>query len=333
MEFVSIHETILNSMSEAVYVVDRNMRIQYANPAAEKLTGFSIDESIGKYCHHIFCEQSFRCEEICPPKKAMTEQMPILHREAETRHKNGQVHQTQISISPYFDNEQCVGAVVVMKDITELRKAEDLINRQNTFLTAIIDALPHPFYVIDAGTYELKLANYAAYQGKLLEKTTCYTLSHGLDKPCSGADHPCLLEKVKETGQPVILEHTHRDRDNASKDFEVHGYPIFDETGNLAQVIEYCVDISERKRAAQERETLITDLQRALQEVRTLSGMLPICSSCKKIRDDKGYWNNLEMYISEHSEAEFSHGLCPDCAQRLYPKYFPKGPQDKESTG
>jgi hypothetical protein len=61
-----------------------------------------------------------------------------------------------------------------------------------------------------------------------------------------------------------------------------------------------------------------------LHEVKTLSGLLPICASCKKIRDDKGYWNNLEMYISEHSSAEFSHGLCPGCAQELYPDYFKK---------
>jgi hypothetical protein len=90
------------------------------------------------------------------------------------------------------------------------------------------------------------------------------------------------------------------------------------------QIIEYCIDISERKQAAQEREKLILDLQNALQEVKTLSGLLPICASCKKIRDDKGYWNNLELYISEHSDAEFTHGICPECAQRLYPDYYKK---------
>jgi len=61
------------------------------------------------------------------------------------------------------------------------------------------------------------------------------------------------------------------------------------------------------------------ELNRALSEVKTLRGLLPICSSCKKIRDDKGYWNQIEGYIGEHSEVEFSHGLCPDCAKRLYP--------------
>ena len=62
------------------------------------------------------------------------------------------------------------------------------------------------------------------------------------------------------------------------------------------------------------------NLKSALEEVKTLSGLLPICSSCKKIRDDNGYWNQLETYIRDHSEADFSHGLCPDCAEKLYPE-------------
>jgi len=68
----------------------------------------------------------------------------------------------------------------------------------------------------------------------------------------------------------------------------------------------------------EERERLIVELQRALAEVRHLSGLLPICSCCKKIRDDQGYWSQVEVYIQNHSEAEFSHSICPDCAQRLY---------------
>jgi hypothetical protein len=70
-------------------------------------------------------------------------------------------------------------------------------------------------------------------------------------------------------------------------------------------------------------------LEKALSEVKELSGLLPICSSCKKIRDDQGYWSQLEMYIKDHSKAEFSHGLCPDCAERLYPDYYKKGPKEQ----
>ena len=76
--------------------------------------------------------------------------------------------------------------------------------------------------------------------------------------------------------------------------------------------------IEERRIAEVERERLIGELQRSLGEVKTLSGLLPICASCKKIRDDKGYWNQIEGYIQKHSEASFSHGMCPECSEELY---------------
>jgi len=76
------------------------------------------------------------------------------------------------------------------------------------------------------------------------------------------------------------------------------------------------------KQADEEKSKVIKELQKALERVKTLSGMLPICASCKKIRDDRGYWNKIEAYIEKHSEAEFSHGICPECARKLYPEYF-----------
>ncbi|NTV14571.1 MAG: DUF3365 domain-containing protein [Desulfobulbaceae bacterium] len=82
-------------------------------------------------------------------------------------------------------------------------------------------------------------------------------------------------------------------------------------------------DITEEKTAKLRNEELISKLREALEKVKILSGFLPICASCKKIRDDQGYWNQIEAYISHHSEATFSHGICPDCAHRLYPEYYP----------
>ena len=168
------------------------------------------------------------------------------------------------------------------------------------------------------------MANYAAYHYTLPENMACHALSHRSDTPCNSSDHPSPLEKVKETGLPVTLERRHYDSEDSYRDFEVHGFPIFDDRGKIVQMIEYCIDVSERKQAESIREKLIEELQRALIQVKTLSGLLPICSSCKKIRDDKGYWNNLDKFISEHSDAEFSHSICPDCAQKLYPKYMKK---------
>jgi DNA-binding response OmpR family regulator len=76
------------------------------------------------------------------------------------------------------------------------------------------------------------------------------------------------------------------------------------------------------KNALDERDRFIYKLQQALSKVKTLSGLLPICSSCKKIRDDKGYWNQIEDYIRAHSPAHFSHSVCPECAKRLYPEFY-----------
>jgi PAS domain S-box-containing protein len=89
-------------------------------------------------------------------------------------------------------------------------------------------------------------------------------------------------------------------------------------------------DVTERRRAEADQELLIQDLRTALNRVKTLSGLLPICAGCKKIRDDKGYWSQVETYVERHSDAHFTHGLCPDCAQRLYPELFPDGMTPKE---
>ena len=64
------------------------------------------------------------------------------------------------------------------------------------------------------------------------------------------------------------------------------------------------------------------ELEKALSEIKVLRGILPICSNCKKIRDDKGYWQDVAVYIRDHSEADFSHGICPDCIQELYPEQY-----------
>lgn len=80
-------------------------------------------------------------------------------------------------------------------------------------------------------------------------------------------------------------------------------------------------EIEERTRTEAEKEQLIAQLQKAMQDVKVLSGFLPICASCKKIRDDTGYWRQIEDYISKHSNALFSHGICPDCSKKLYPEF------------
>jgi PAS domain S-box-containing protein len=96
---------------------------------------------------------------------------------------------------------------------------------------------------------------------------------------------------------------------------EIYG-ANFGEENNLI----VCIDITEREKHKQEKEAIIHDLNQALLEVDTLRGILPICSFCKKIRDDKGDWEQIDMYISKHLQADISHSVCPECMKKYYPE-------------
>jgi PAS domain S-box-containing protein len=100
----------------------------------------------------------------------------------------------------------------------------------------------------------------------------------------------------------------------------VSASPFLDADGTFRGAFGTITDITERKQAEIRLQEANEQLRRALEQVKTLRGIVPICMHCKKIRDDKGYWNQVEVYVRNHTEAEFSHGLCPDCLVRLYPE-------------
>ena len=114
-----------------------------------------------------------------------------------------------------------------------------------------------------------------------------------------------------------LLQATVKRKDGQEIQVEAQWRLVWGEDGRLLGFQGVTRDITARKRMEVEREGLIQSLTQALADVKQLSGMLPICSSCKKIRDDHGYWSQIETYLSEHTEATFTHGVCPDCAQRF----------------
>jgi PAS domain S-box-containing protein len=116
------------------------------------------------------------------------------------------------------------------------------------------------------------------------------------------------LRHITKNGMPIIV---------ASR-WGVHK----NSAGNLLGFLEINRDITERLKLVEERERLIDDLQAALANIKTLTGLLPTCASCKRIRNSKGNWEQMEFYIQEHSEVKFSHGMCPECAKRLYPDIY-----------
>ncbi len=91
---------------------------------------------------------------------------------------------------------------------------------------------------------------------------------------------------------------------------------------DMERLLSIINQVYKRRKAEKKTKDLIQQLQEALSKVKQLSGIIPICSSCKKIRDDKGYWKQIELYIRDHSEANFTHGVCPDCYKRFYPDIY-----------
>jgi len=151
--------------------------------------------------------------------------------------------------------------------MSELRQAEELITRQNEMLNNILNSLTHPFYVINANDYKIIMANSASGFGTLMGESTCYALTHHRDRPCEDREHPCVIRQIKETGNPAIVEHIHYDRKGNLLIAEVHGYPIFDSAGNITQVIEYTIDITERKKTEEQIKASLEEKVVLLREI------------------------------------------------------------------
>ncbi|MCP4376799.1 MAG: PAS domain-containing protein, partial [bacterium] len=135
------------------------------------------------------------------------------------------------------------------QEIVERKLAEETIRQQHAFLENTLEALTHPFYVIDARDYTVTMANSAAKLGNLFDHPTCYALTHHQETPCQSPEHPCPIAEVKHSKHPVTVEHLHYDRDGNARHVEVHAYPVFDRTGNVVQIIQYTLDITDRKHA------------------------------------------------------------------------------------
>ncbi|WP_052813025.1 response regulator [Desulfonatronum thioautotrophicum] len=159
-----------------------------------------------------------------------------------------------------------LGVIAVLIHVLRRRKqAVTALNNQAAYLHTVIDSLNYPFYVINAKTYAIELANRAALpDGGLTQGLTCHVLTHKSATPCHGEEHPCPLAMVTRTRQPTVVEHVHYDVQGEPRIMDVHAHPVFDADGEVVQVIEYSLDVTERRqferdlRESQERLALAT---------------------------------------------------------------------------
>ncbi|MBW2456596.1 MAG: PAS domain-containing protein [Deltaproteobacteria bacterium] len=185
------------------------------------------------------------------------------------------------------------------------------------WLRAVINAVQEPIIVIDR-SYQIVDANRAASAktgptAAALVGRTCHAVTHKSDVPCFEHGTACPVKTLFETGLPNTVVHRHPLPDGSNVLEEIRATPLFDEDGQVAYAVEHLRDVGELLQAK-----AVTEELRA--RVSTLEGILPTCAWCKKIRTAGGEWVQMERYVADRSEAEFSHGVCPPCAEQLRPK-------------
>lgn len=187
-------------------------------------------------------------------------------------------------------------------------------------LEAVLGASTDPIFCILAdGTYRYVNEIFAAHFGRRPEQVIGRRI-HDIFPADEAEKRMTVVRRAFATGETIVFDVRVPMAPEPDRFFITSVRPLKDAHGAVEAVVCISKDITERKRVEDERERLIGELQAALADVRALTGLLPICASCKKIRDDQGYWTQIEAYLRAHSAAEFSHGLCPDCVGRLYPE-------------
>lgn len=199
-------------------------------------------------------------------------------------------------------------------DVTLRKNMEIKLMESKETARALLDASIESCFLVEKdGTY-IDMNEVAARRlGKRIKDLIGKNFTDSLPAEVASS-RMAVLEQINQNREPIRLE----DR-RSGFIFDTNVSPILDSEGNVKMIAVYSKDITAQKRMEENLLIEKEKLEKAIEEVKKLSGLLPICASCKKIRDDKGYWRQIENYIRDHSEARFSHSICPECCKRLYP--------------
>ena len=211
----------------------------------------------------------------------------------------------------------------VFRDLGTLRKTEEALQRSEKKYRRLVESLERDYILyshdIDGNFTYLSpsIVNVLGYsQDEFMGHYTEYITDSPINKDVEEFTNAGLRGEKQE---PFEAEFWHKTGSRVHQ--RVTEVPLFDDDGNVQGIEGIVQDITTLKRAEAERESTIVKLEKALSEIKTLRGILPLCSFCKKVRDDKGYWEQVDVYIDKYSEADISHGICPECLKKHYPDW------------
>ena len=292
---------------EAIFLSDKGICLDQ-NLAAEKMFGYTRAEAIGRH----------GTEWIAPEYREQVKnnimsgyEKPY---EVVALRKDGSTFPCEIQ-ARMFDRQGRSIRVTALRDITARKQAEQIFRDEMVQRHILVDQSRDGIVILDqqGKVYEAN-QRFAAMLGYTVEETAQL---HVWDWDAQWSKDR-LLEMIRDVDRAGDhFETVHKRKDGAIYDVEISTNGAIYRGKKLIFCV--CRDITQRKRAEEERKRLIDELQEALSEVKTLQGIIPICTQCKKIRDDDGYWQRVEQYIQARSDVLFTHGICDDCARKIYP--------------
>ena len=304
------YKRIFNNIQDGYFETTLAGTILELSPSNESITGTKSHEAIGHSIKEYYADTSEREALI----KKLTETGEIEDYEINIKNRNGTLIPCSVTAKLFkADQNEPEKIIGTIRNISKRKKAKKLLLEEKAFTEAMLDSLPGIFYLYDENLNLLKINNnfplHSGYTVKELYQMSPLELFRGDEAEKVAA----AIEKVFSSGE-VSIEVALTGKDGQEYPYYFTGKSLTKDGGKY--MLGIGIDISKRKKAEHEREKLIKDLQQALAKVKTLSGLLPICSYCKKVRDDKGYWEEVDSFIRLHSSAEFTHSVCPDCMAR-----------------
>ncbi|MGC9363971.1 MAG: PAS domain-containing protein [Fidelibacterota bacterium] len=315
-------QAIFDSASDAIVSLDLHGNVVNVNPSFEKLFGYTQAEIQGRNLDRIIVDKEDYHDAADITKSVQAGGIANLDRRR--RRKDGSYIDVSVSGAPISIDGEHIGALAIYRDITERKRFEEALSAERNLMRTMIDHLPNAIYVKNTARQKT-LSNPADFHnmGAESESEVLGKTDFDFFPPELAAAFDADDKKVIQNGEAILDREEKVTRPDGSIGWQITSkIPLKNAAGQVTGLVGIGHDITERKKAEEERERIIRELQKALDKVNTLSGLIPICANCKRIRDDKGYWNDVESYISKHSAAEFSHGLCDDCMKKLYPEQY-----------